>query len=292
MTPRSETPILDYAPAPPRFSRRLRRWAIVLSILAILGGTLWQHWSKLNVLTVSLRRQTLLRQCPQYSPPVNSVVFDESAVEAVVAQEDLSQFGFPPPPAPQYYHTRTGRPTTQPMLPTYSAEPRQPPQPKPLSDLKSIDWQIEVGKIDGRVKCINQLKDFVLWNGTPPRPLVMLQELKTPKGESRLMELRFMGGDFVRQKPPYFWGRTFDTTFSLRDLEIRYGCWGWHLEDFDLPPDQPLKLYAGQPDPNDRTHFTIRYEAAGQEGIIDGWLKDDDTVRLVVRDGPGKGTAK
>jgi hypothetical protein len=46
------------------------------------------------------------------------------------------------------------------------------------------------------------------------------------------------------------------------------------------------RLFAGQPDPNDASHFTIAYECDGQKGTIDGWLMNDDSVKLEVRDGP------
>jgi hypothetical protein len=46
------------------------------------------------------------------------------------------------------------------------------------------------------------------------------------------------------------------------------------------------KLFGGQPDPNDESHFTIAYESNGEKGTIDGWLMNDDTVKLEVRDGP------
>jgi hypothetical protein len=47
-----------------------------------------------------------------------------------------------------------------------------------------------------------------------------------------------------------------------------------------------LRLFAGQPDPNDDSHFTIRYEVDNQPGTIDGWLQADDTIKLQIRDGP------
>jgi hypothetical protein len=55
-----------------------------------------------------------------------------------------------------------------------------------------------------------------------------------------------------------------------------------------LHKGQKLRLYAGQPDDDDPSHFTIRYEVEHQSGMIDGWLQADDTVKLQVRDGPAK----
>ena len=45
-----------------------------------------------------------------------------------------------------------------------------------------------------------------------------------------------------------------------------------------------LRLFAGQPDANDASHFTIDYALGDQKGVIDGWLKDDGSVLLEKRD--------
>ena len=45
-----------------------------------------------------------------------------------------------------------------------------------------------------------------------------------------------------------------------------------------------LRVYAGQPDPADPTHFTLPYRLDGREGVIDGWLKDD-RIELKPREG-------
>lgn len=67
-----------------------------------------------------------------------------------------------------------------------------------------------------------------------------------------------------------------------------YGAWRF-------PPDRErsgalIRLFAGQPDPDDPTHFTIGYEYDGQPGTIDGHLEDaagrGESIRFVVRDGP------
>lgn len=69
--------------------------------------------------------------------------------------------------------------------------------------------------------------------------------------------------------------------------------------DLRLRSNNRLRLFAGQPDPADASHFTIRYEIDGEAGTIDGWLRDDghlipgssglwrgEAVELKVRDGP------
>jgi hypothetical protein len=45
-----------------------------------------------------------------------------------------------------------------------------------------------------------------------------------------------------------------------------------------------LRVYAGQPDPADASHFTIDYEIDGRRGVIDGWLRDQG-LELRPREG-------
>jgi hypothetical protein len=50
------------------------------------------------------------------------------------------------------------------------------------------------------------------------------------------------------------------------------------------PTEGPLRLFAGQPDPNDASHFTIDYQIGEARGVIDGWLKEDGSVLLEKRE--------
>jgi hypothetical protein len=47
-----------------------------------------------------------------------------------------------------------------------------------------------------------------------------------------------------------------------------------------------IRVFAGQPDRTDPTHFTIAYDVSGEKGIVDGYLKDNGSVDLVHRHGP------
>ncbi|HEV2294202.1 MAG TPA: hypothetical protein VGR35_10115 [Tepidisphaeraceae bacterium] len=77
---------------------------------------------------------------------------------------------------------------------------------------------------------------------------------------------------------PGFWGSAAD----LREV----GSKTFRFERLNDAPFGKLQYYAGQSDPADRSHFTIEYAINGERGTIDGWLRMDDTVDLVVRDGP------
>ena len=47
-----------------------------------------------------------------------------------------------------------------------------------------------------------------------------------------------------------------------------------------IPTTAPFRLYAGQPDPNDESHFTICYEHSGMKDAIDGFILSNDSVKL------------
>lgn len=50
-----------------------------------------------------------------------------------------------------------------------------------------------------------------------------------------------------------------------------------------VPRGQRLRLFAGQPDPTDPTHFTFDYELGGSRGTIDGWLREDSIRGIALR---------
>jgi hypothetical protein len=46
-----------------------------------------------------------------------------------------------------------------------------------------------------------------------------------------------------------------------------------------------MKLYPAQIDPQDPSHFTMRFELGqrGTSGMVDGWLRPDDSLLLEIR---------
>lgn len=52
--------------------------------------------------------------------------------------------------------------------------------------------------------------------------------------------------------------------------------------ELPLAVSDELRVLAGQPDPRDPSHFTIRYDLNGQPGVIDGWLDAGRVVRLTA----------
>ncbi len=53
-----------------------------------------------------------------------------------------------------------------------------------------------------------------------------------------------------------------------------------------------LRLFSGQADPRDLSHFTIRYELNGKYGLIDGWLRENDELEMSFRDSPPRRTGR
>ena len=49
-------------------------------------------------------------------------------------------------------------------------------------------------------------------------------------------------------------------------------------------PFDRLTIYAGQADPADASHFTIQYDLAGVRHTVDGWLVDENTVKIELRE--------
>jgi hypothetical protein len=55
------------------------------------------------------------------------------------------------------------------------------------------------------------------------------------------------------------------------------------VAEFVFSPLGTLRLYAGQPDANDTSHFTIDFRNEYGRRTIDGWLQPDDNVKFSVR---------
>jgi hypothetical protein len=58
----------------------------------------------------------------------------------------------------------------------------------------------------------------------------------------------------------------------------------WLCPELSTPAEVgKLRLYAGQVDPADASHFTIECDTALGRRVIDGWLQKDDTVKFQLR---------
>jgi hypothetical protein len=67
------------------------------------------------------------------------------------------------------------------------------------------------------------------------------------------------------------------------------GSWHDALFRRDLP--KPLTIFAGQSDPMDDSHFTMRFHLPQGEGKIDGWLLNNDQLSITAKMPNGQSSA-
>lgn len=111
-------------------------------------------------------------------------------------------------------------------------------------------------------------------------PILFLHERRNAHGSRLIVVSWGPSGDFNS-----------DSTFSVWAAVYAPGTWRANpsllsqMRLFDgFVSDRSRTVYhAGQPDPSDPSHFTITCESDGSPSTVDGWLEDDDTVKLELR---------
>jgi hypothetical protein len=247
-------PTIDYAPAQPRRRRWLRR--IILGIAAvILGCSAWRWGPQAGQQLDMLWSQ---RHCLYYSAPADQVVYEEdpAAATGLLARSGYFQ-----------YVLKRGLPPT--AAPTATAAAHVP-------ECWS-DFQVHGNPL-------------MMQAGRAYGAILFLHERTCPSGNRRLVCVRYFP-EAETFTPSFIPGYNCELivitpgTFrnppkpALRMYVIDVLS-GWPR----TPPN--VRMFAGQPDPNDASHFTIRYQMWGKEDILDGRLGDDDQVTLTPRNRP------
>jgi hypothetical protein len=132
------------------------------------------------------------------------------------------------------------------------------------------------------VKCWDRLRQFVHGTGQS-HGVLYLHRSRDSSGAERLIVVE------LSYRQHYQLG--FDCWDLLTANPVRAMGLGANDYTFPMPfdaADKPLRLYAGQPDPNDPSRFTIRYDLDGQPGTIEGWVNEHGTVSLAAKDGPAR----
>jgi hypothetical protein len=137
-----------------------------------------------------------------------------------------------------------------------------------------------------RVRCVSCLRQMASFFGpTRLEPVVLLLHSRRSGGmPRRLVSVTFNVGQFEwGTVPPFFAGVYADGGFRPSLL-----CWYGRLSVPELTRGpSTLKLFAGQPDSADESHFTIDAIVGGETRMIDGWLMPDDHVKLQLRAASG-----
>jgi hypothetical protein len=104
--------------------------------------------------------------------------------------------------------------------------------------------------------------------------VAFVHEMRNPKGEIRMVAVGIIGNGNNENAWPETY--SFKPGSLINPPKSLYSRSEFLLED---------RVFAGQIDPSDPTHFTIRTisDSGGYERILDGWLQNDDVVNLEIR---------
>jgi hypothetical protein len=248
-------PQLEYGLAPPRRRKRLVR-AMIGGIAVLVGLAAWQWgsvvWNQFPILFWQ-------RQCLRYTASADQVVYEEDPTEV----PRLLSRGYV-----RYKLSRGASPDPTPTN-TFAAAAQLP-------------------------NCWRRLTALV----PPPVPqqgassgaMLFLHERISPRGNRRLVCVRYYA-------ETYSFTASFIEAYNVDDNVIVPGTWtslpAWtaHPMMIDVISSWPrlpprVRVHAGQVDPDDATHFTIRYQMWGKEDVLDGRLDDSDRVTLTPRKVP------
>jgi hypothetical protein len=243
---------LDYGLAQPQRRRRVVR-ALALVAFTLLGLAAWR-WGP------PAWRQAQIRyyqhQCLIYSAPADQVVYEEEPAAAATLLANRSNY--------------------EPFRWDYWDPANKMPAP---AAARILPFYQSFETLNGRT--------MRLQGGTAYEAVLFLHERTTSSGQRRLVKVTLIAEPFS------FWAFVMEGD--------RYESQSWAqanrsnslVEPFDTRPRHVgspgplhpphLRIYAGQPDPKDASHFTIRYQTWGQEDVMDGYLVNNDTVMLKPR---------
>lgn len=258
--PSPQTIPLQYAAAPSRWRRRARKILLATTLL-ITTCLLWRYGP------YAWRQSQLLywqHQCMNYSARPDTVVYEEDP-HAAAALLRLS---------PEYAPFTLQRDSDyQKHLPPVQAAkfcPRCLTKLLQRSNLPISQFLAQGGRLDA---------------------VIFLHELTSPCGHRRLVWITYAqrGSDFTwtfLSGYPVWPSVMLPATWKTPIAYAPYGVYAVSVPGayFKKPP--LLRIYAGQPDPADPSHFTIRYQMWGQQDILDGRLDDTDHVYLKPRKNP------
>jgi hypothetical protein len=228
---------LEYAPAPPLLRRkRIRRIALLL-ILAALVIAGWRYGGPVSR---QVRLLYVQRQCLTYGPPVDRIASSDDP-------PDLAALSTLPDHC--VLVNQNGARPNHPRIVAYA--------PPCWNDFT----------------CAN----FPLLNHLRNAAIVFCHERTSRSGVRRLVVVERgtawshypynpLNLDVLLIEPASLTGRPIDRTPVYPNV--------WYTGATAIET-APLRVYAGQPDPADPARFTIRYQVAGHEHLVEGRLHDD-----------------
>ena len=239
---------LDYGARPSAIRTSIRR-ALVAALCVVAMGAAWLLRTKMSEGFATVQLAVTERRCGSFTVPSNLIVYDDGP-----ADRSADTLG-----------SRYSR--VQPF-----AQPDH--KWKPLVLWGDPQWQRFSSRVTSDHGC-----DI----------LVFLHERQSGSGHRRLVAITM----YVSAPDPSSRGIclipcliSISSLAGMRPVQIvpppRSGTGACVVA---WPGSCDLRLFFGQPDLSDQSHFVIPYRAGDVSGQIDGYLGDDDTIRLQPRSG-------
>lgn len=195
------------------------------------------------------------------------------------------------------------------VLVTHACRAYQPPADQIVQEEGASD-QVQIPASNQRISVLRN-DDGVSWSRTPPRCLISLHavlvglqpplervplfvgELRDPAGKEYIVAVEW------KHRPRFAGGFASPVTVvgvptgRLGELPAKPLIWSARAANaraYVLSDDGLFRIYAGERDPLDPTHLTIRYEVGGGAGVLDGWLRSRGQAPEMImrfRCGPG-----
>lgn len=202
------------------------------------------------------------RQCMRYTASADEVVYEEDPanVARYLGGRDGAYVAYP--------LARGASPDTTPVK-TVAAAARMP-----------TCWQRFTALVPPKIPQLGAMSGAILF----------LHERTSPAGHRRLVCVRYYA-------ETYSFTTAFIDAYNCQRAVFAPGTWTLPpaesarvtmidvISGFPRHPPR-VRIYAGQADPDDASHFTIRYQMWGQEDVLDGRLDDNDNVTVTPRKSP------
>jgi hypothetical protein len=201
-------------------------------------------------------------ECLAYRAPSDQVVVEQdSKAAAALLKED-----------PANYHDYWDHPYDN----RFQNFTVRLPKAGPIAMKVAPPWAALSGRVNFRPNYPNYEKGGTIFCG----------ERFTPSGERRLLVIQY-----ISTPTPYLYFSPSVDLVALvitpakgsvipKDYALEHGHGVW-MTNVIVPP--PVRIYAGQADPADRTHLTFKYEIKGKSDVVDVRLSDDESIEANPR---------
>ena len=119
--------------------------------------------------------------------------------------------------------------------------------------------------------------------GKTPAANIFLHELRNRRGGRRLVAVDAGSWDVLSsvltESISFTWRTVRPGNAVTKPELLAQATVHRHVNPFS----EGVRIWTGQADPHDPSHFTFEFQVGDRRGTFDGWLQDDDTVLIQVR---------